>query len=218
VGLPILLFGGGDSEVVGQPATTVALTNTTVPPTSVASTTSTSTATTIPGLTVPTEAVLVGLLERLGDTYSRYTSPPEEDYPTDLATIGDLENAIYVVWAPIVVELLDAMEAASVNLKNLPDPGHLHDFKQDVDALTVAIDEWLVALRWYHDPNLNCFPLLSEEARNLNVGELWNQTEWAECMNANITAEDMETMKQASVQVKELLDSLISTIGGGGSG
>ncbi len=205
VGLPILLLGSGDSEVVGQS-------------TSVVSTTSTSTTTTIPGITVATEAVLAGLLERLGDTYIHYTSPPEEDRPPPSITIGDLENAIYVVWAPIVVELLDAMEAASANLKNLSDSGHLYDFEQDVDALTVAIDDWLVALRWYHDPNLNCFPLLSDEARNLIVGELWNQTEWAECMNANITTEDMETMKQGNAQVKELLDSLMSVIGSGGSG
>jgi hypothetical protein len=218
VGLPILFFGTGDSEVVGQPTATVPLPSTTVPTTSVVSTTSPSTTTTIPGITVETETVLAGLLERLSGTYVRYTSPPEEDYPADWETIGDLENTIYVVWAPIVVELLADMEAASANLKILSDSGQLYDDKQDVDALTAAIDEWLVALRWYHDPNLNCFPLLSDDARNLVVEELWNQTEWAECMNTNITAEDMETMKQASDRVKELLDSLMSTDVDGGSG
>jgi hypothetical protein len=110
------------------------------------------------------------------------------------------------------------METVSANLKTLSESGDLYDFEEDVDALVVAVDEWTVALRWFHDPSLNCFPLLSDEARNLIVGELWNQTVWAECMNANFTAEDMEAMGQASVRVKELLESLTSATGGGDSG
>ncbi len=207
VGLPMLFFGGGDSDVAGQPTTTVA------------STTSTTTTTTaVPGITDATKAMLAGVLSRLDATYLHLTSPPEEDLPTDRVTIGDLEDALYGVWTPIAVELIDAMETATVNLKALSDSGGLYDFEEDVDALVVAVDEWTVALRWYYDPSLNCFLLLSDEARTLIVEELWNQAEWAECMNANITAEDMEAMAQARDRVKELLDPLTSATGSGESG
>lgn len=191
-GVPLVLFGGGgDSDGVGQTVSTVALTDTTVPPTSVPSTTlttSTTTAasTTVAGITDVTEAMLAGLLHRLDDAYLRYMSPSEEDYPSDWETIGDLEDAIYVAWAPIVVELLDAMETVSANLETLSDSGGLYEFEEGVDELVVAVDEWLIPLHWYND--VNCFPLLAEGARDLEVGELWNQTEWADCMNAKVDA------------------------------
>ena len=163
--------------------------------------------------------MLAGLLGRLDASYLSYTAPSEEEeQPRDWVTIGDLEDHLYVVLAPIIAELLDAMETVSANLKILSDSGGLYDFEEDVDALVVAVDEWLVALRWYHDPSLNCFPLLSDEARHLIVEELWHPAEWAECMNANITAEDMEAMGQASDRVKELLDPLTSATGSGESG
>ena len=219
LGVPLVLFGGGgDSDGIGQTVSTVALTGTTVPPTSVPSTTSTTTAasTTVAGITNATEAMLAGLLHRLDDAYLRYTSPSEEDYPSDWETIGDLEDAIYVAWAPIVVELLDAMETVSANLETLSDSGGLYEFEEGVDELVVAVDEWLVASHWYND--LNCFPLLPEGARDLEVGELWNQTEWADCMNANITAEDMDDMRQKGDLVKELLDSLMLRLGADTSG
>lgn len=211
VGVPLVLFGGGYSDGVGQAVSTVAPTGSTVPPTSVPSPT-----TTVAGITAATETTLAELLQRLDDTYLHYMSPSEEDYPGDWETIGDLDDAIYVVWAPIVAELLDAMEAVSANLQTLSDTGGLYEFEEGVDELVVAVDEWLSSLHWYHD--LNCFPLLSEGARDLGVEELWNQTEWAECMNANITTEKMEALGQNGDQVKELLDSLIARLDADGSG